>query len=484
MYTLFDMLTETEETNKKEDLISINKLDIREATPQNTQSNNDFNSKEEYLSHIENVSKELDYEEEIKKSGLSRSEYIRTHSYVGSRINTDFRSKNAKQKSSKKEEKVIVVNEQNSTAINTENNNIFKKDSEAKRLVVVDGSSLLTTSFFASLPAAYKFAKTDEEKKLYEKDIMNVNGVYTNGVYASVRTIINDIIKNTDATHLAVTLDLTRESFRKSEIYADYKGTRKETNPLLKSQYPIFKEFLENIGIRVFESDFGDDLIVEADDFSGSLCHKFSCEIPVAIYTKDEDHTQLLKPNNEVVMWCKSDANKIGELKQMCLDENVEFKTEGIPNTCFEFTAENLLPTRNLTPDIVVDSKAIGGDSSDNIPGAKGVSLETAKELMMKYKNIETLYSEIDALNNDKKALKAFGDMLKAEVVSTSKTPVNALIKYREEVFLSKRLAAIKCDLDLDCTLDDLKININKEALLKEIEKYEMNSLINMLGIK
>lgn len=437
-----------------------------------------------YLEHLKQVKTTLYNEEDIRKSGLSRSDYIRLNSYVGSRMNTDFRgiSKhyNRITQTTEKEEtmnnnfEIIEVDD-----FDTIDNIPFINNKE-DLFVIVDGSSLLTTSFFASLPMSYKFAKTDEAKAAAEKDIMNVNGLCINGVFTAATTLLNDILKNTSATHLAVTLDLTRDSFRRG-IYEEYKGTRKETNPLLKSQYPIFKEFLENIGIKVFESKFDDQEIYEADDFTGSLVEKFSNSIPVAIYTKDEDHFQLLRAG--VCMWAKSDFNKIEDLKNQCTLNGAPFNTVGLPNACFEFTADNLLATRNLTPDIVVDAKAIGGDTSDNIPGVKGVSKDTANELMLKYKSIENLYAEIDPLVGNTKPLKAFGDYLKAEVISTTKTPVNALIKSKESAFLSKKLAKIKCDIDLDCTLEDLRININTNALINELDKYNMRSLKSRLNL-
>lgn len=357
----------------------------------------------------------------------------------------------------------------------------YNKDNDLKnneKLVIIDGSSLLTTSYFANLPNAYSYATTEEAKKRAESMIMNVNGVYVNGIYTALRTLLNDILRNSNATHLAVTLDLTRNSFRK-EIYPDYKATRKETDPKLKSQYPLFKEILESCGIKVFESSFQDKEIYEADDFTGSLVNKFSDTISTAIYTKDQDHFQLLK--EQVFMWAKLDFGVLDSIQKKCIQNNIPFNTIGIPNACFEYSNKNLIGLKNITPDIAVDVKALAGDSGDNIPGVKGISEVTAAELMMKYKTIEALYEEIDKLNGDKKKLKEFGEMLKKDVITTSRTPINALLKYREEAFLSKKLGKIKCDIDLDCTLEDLRININKENLLQQLDKYKMYSLKSLV---
>lgn len=354
----------------------------------------------------------------------------------------------------------------------------FVTEELEEKLVILDGSSILTTAFHGNLPTLYANAETDEEKKRAAHLIMNADGVYVNAIYTALRIIFNDILPNSKATHLAVTLDLTRNSFRK-KIYPDYKGNRKETDPILKSQFPLFKEILESAGIKVFESKESDDEIYEADDFTGSISTKFSNAIKTYIYTKDQDHFQLL--NEQVFMWAKLDYGLSDTIQDKCLQNNIPFNTFCVPNSCFEYSSKNILGLKNLTPDIVVDTKALAGDSSDNIPGVKGISQLTAAELMMKYKTIENLYNEIDKLNGDKKALKAFGDELKREVITTSRTPINALIKYRKEAFLSKELSAIKRDINIDCTLEDLRLNINKENLIKQLDKYKMHTLKSLV---
>lgn len=358
-------------------------------------------------------------------------------------------------------------------------NNMPNSKTNKYKLVLIDGSNLLSSSFFGSLPREYSRATTEEDKKRAESLIMNANGVYINAVYTALRILFDDILKNSGATHLAISLDLTRNSFRKS-LYPEYKATRKETSTILKPQFHLFKEILESCGIKVFVSNIDDEEIYEADDFTGSIVAKFSKDIPISIYSRDYDHLQLLEYNN-TSLWVKLDSNTLNSIQNKCVTENIPFNNKNIPYSCFEYTDKNILALKNRTADTVVDIKALGGDHSDNIPGVKGISEFTASELMIKYKNIEKLYEELDKLNKDEEALKEFGDMLKRDVITTSRTPVNALLKYREDAFLSKELGKIKCDIDLNCTLEDLRLNINKEELYKQLDKHKMYRLKSII---
>ena len=109
-------------------------------------------------------------------------------------------------------------------------------------LLIIDGSSLLSTQFYGNLPKEILFAKTEEEKEKYFYKIMQTSkGVYTNAVYGFLRTLFK-IIKDQKPKYLAVTWDISRNTFRR-ELYADYKGNRGETLKPLKEQLKLKCKF-------------------------------------------------------------------------------------------------------------------------------------------------------------------------------------------------------------------------------------------------
>ncbi len=163
-------------------------------------------------------------EEEIKESETTRGDIIRLNSYVGSRMNTDFRIKNKKIVDFDKKE--IQLNEKEEKNIDNKNQcvscEILESEECTEKLLIIDGSSLLSTSYFARLPRQIMFAKTIEEKEqYYDKILQTKDGVYTNGVFGFMQIMIS-MIREQKPTHIAVCLDSTRMTFRKL-IYDDYK---------------------------------------------------------------------------------------------------------------------------------------------------------------------------------------------------------------------------------------------------------------------
>ncbi|MEG3038626.1 MAG: 5'-3' exonuclease H3TH domain-containing protein [Clostridia bacterium] len=409
-------------------------------------------------------------EEKIKEDVLSRAEEIRINSFVGSRMNTDFRIKNRNTKKVKEENMEAEIEEtikeeifENIETQNIDENNVVAEE----KLLVIDGSSLLSTSYFARLPRQIMFAKTVEEKEqYYDKILQTKDGVYTNGVYGFMQIMIS-MLKNQKPTHLVVCLDSTRMTFRKL-IYDDYKGTRKPIEIPLKEQYGLLREMLEAIGVKVLISTPSENYenVYEADDFAGTLSKTFQSEIPVALYTKDEDYLQLVDYNT--VVWMNtSKASTIAE------DCNINLKDCNLPNNTFEYSVDLLKQVKKLKPHQIVDYKAISGDSSDNIPGIKGLGDTTSIPLLQKYDTLEEIYEAVDGL--DEKGLKLVATEWKNEL--GIRNPMKKLVAEKENAFMSKKLATIKTDIELGLKLDDLKINIDKDVLKEQLEKYEMKSI-------
>ena len=328
-------------------------------------------------------------------------------------------------------------------------------------------SSLLVSSFYGNLPREYRFAKTEEEKdKCLNKLLQTSDGHYTNGVFTMITTMLN-IIKKQQPKYIAGAWDLTRETFRKS-LYEPYKGTRKQIREELGSQFGLGQEVLKEMGIAQFA--FMD---YEADDILGTLARKFSQEVAVKIMTKDQDALQLVDENTRV--WLIT--SKAGD---MYAEVGVNPKEINIPSGVFEFTPDYMETFYGLKPIQIIDKKAIEGDTSDNIPGVKGVGEKAVVPLLQEFETVEGIYDFIE--NSSKEEIK---EMFK--LLGIKRSPLSYLTKVsdtelvgKKSAMLSKTLATIKCDIPelQEVTLSSLELNINKEAMRNVFTRLEFTSLL------
>lgn len=339
-------------------------------------------------------------------------------------------------------------------------------------LLLIDGSSLLSTQYYGNLPREIMFAKTNEEREAFYGKIMQTSmGVYTNAIYGFMRTFLK-ILREQKPTHAAVAWDLSRDTFRR-EIDSDYKGTRGETPLPLKEQFKLCQEILEKMNVKQFM-----DNRYEADDFCGSIASKLENEIPVRILTKDTDYLQLVSENTKLwLMFTTQD-------KADALFKKYEIKKAAvnIPDKSFELTPELVKEEYGITPEQVADLKSLVGDKSDNIKGVTGVGEASAVPLINEYGTMENLYDNIR--NLDKKQEKEIKEYWKTKL-GIKRSPLSYLLKTSEtevvgekSAIISKKLAIIKCDIDLgDLNKDALKLDIDIEAGNKEFKNLEFKSL-------
>ncbi len=344
--------------------------------------------------------------------------------------------------------------------------------STTNKFILIDGSSMLVTNYYGNLPKALLFEKDPEKKeKLYSQIMHNDKGQYTNAMYGMMRTILK-IITEQKPTHMMFAFDTTRDTFRR-EKYADYKGNRGDTPQPLKEQFANMEDLLKELGFVVMYDDR-----FEADDIVGSVATKFEKEIPSYIITKDHDYLQLVTDYTRV--W-------LIQTKQETADElqnkyGAEYgwnrKLAKLPDKAFEVTPDLCLKEYGVTPCQIPDLKGIQGDSSDNIPGVKGVS-SAAIPLLAHYGTVEEIYKAIDSCPTDKD-LKALAATWK-ENLGISRSPMKALVEYRDMAFLSKDLAQIRRDYPVTDNLDDFRLNINKEKTREQFENYGFKSLFAAL---
>src|SRR5699024_9420414 len=259
------------------------------------------------------------------------------------------------------------------------------------KLVLIDGNSIIYRAFFA-LPL-----------------LNNDKGIYTNAVYGFT-TMLMRILEEEKPTHMLVAFDAGKTTFR-HEQYEEYKGGRQKTPPELSEQFPVLKELLDSFKIAHYELDQ-----YEADDIIGTLSKKGNDESwDVTVISGDRDLLQLVSEHVTV------DVTKKGIT-------DVE-----------SYTPELLMEKMEVTPEQIIDLKALMGDSSDNIPGVPGVGQKTATKLVKQYRSLEAVYDHL-------------GD------ISGKKLKEN-LTEYKDQAFMSKDLVTINRNSPITITVDDIHYN-------------------------
>ncbi len=201
--------------------------------------------------------------------------------------------------------------------------------------------------------------------------LSNKKGQMTNGIYGFLSTL-QKLLNEVNPNAVAVAFDLREPTFR-HKMYSGYKATRKGMPEELASQMPILKELLSAMGYALVTCSG-----YEADDILGTFakyCEDNDYECVLA--TGDRDSLQLVSKNVAV----RIASTKFGKAESTFYDE------------------EKIKEVYGVAPKALIDIKALQGDSSDNIPGVKGVGEKTAKELIQKFGSIDFIYEKIDSLD-------------------------------------------------------------------------------------
>ena len=331
--------------------------------------------------------------------------------------------------------------------------------------LIIDGSSMLSSSYYGNLPKQILFAKTEEERAKHYNKIMHApDGTYTNGIFTMLRTVLK-ILKTQNPDHIAFVFDKTRNTFRR-ELYADYKGTRGETPAPLKQQFALAEEMFQEMGFPVFFSDQ-----YEADDFAGSITEKFWQQDSIVLMTKDVDYLQLVSDERNVRAWMVQVSQEKAD--KLFAAYQVDKKRTNLPDKVFEFTETYIQGEYGLSSgNMVIDWKALAGDSSDNIPGVKGISDKSSIPLLNEYKTVEALY---EALEEEGSGIEDFWK----EFLGLRKGSYKKLTApgAKESALLSKQLATIRRDIPIAAELSDFKCIPNREGFLKIVERFGFQSL-------
>jgi DNA polymerase-1 len=327
-----------------------------------------------------------------------------------------------------------------------------------KKLLLIDGSSMLVTSFYGNVNVPYM--KTGDTSKLMQTK----DGLFTNGVYTMCKVLLN-LIQKQKPTHIAVAWDVNRESLVRREKYEAYKANRSETKSELGEQFGTMQQTLKAMNIPSFKL-----ISHEADDIIGTFAKKFENEIPTYIITKDQDALQLISENTRV--WLGT-----SKAKDLYSERGIDTKTLNIPDGFFEYTVLTFEEEYGLKPIQMVDKKAIEGDSSDNIPGVKGVGPTAVVPLLQEYGTLEKLYEVLES--EEEEELKQFFK----DSLGIKRSPIKNLLEQRDSAFLSKQLATIDCDLPGydELTLENLELSLDIEGTKAKFMELEFKSLLEKL---
>ncbi len=258
-------------------------------------------------------------------------------------------------------------------------------------------------------------------------------GLNTSAIYGFINTL-NDIIKNQNPSHIAVVFDPPSPTFR-HKMYKEYKANREATPEDIRKSVPYIKKIISAYNIPILEVEG-----YEADDTIGTIAKKAESKgFKVYMMTSDKDFAQLVSDNIFIY--------KPGRGGTQAVIWNKEKVRE-------EFMVES--------PEQVIEVLALWGDASDNIPGAPGIGEKTSKKLISKYGGIDEIFKNIEHFKGKQK---------------------ESLIKYREQIELSRKLVEIPLDVPVDFDEEAMKSKDPDKDKLQEIfQELEFKSFLFRLN--
>ena len=223
-----------------------------------------------------------------------------------------------------------------------------------KKLLILDTSAMMYRAYFALL------------------NLRNSKGKNIGAILGFINQL-EAAIKYFNPDYIIAAKDVRRKELKRTEIYSEYKGNRESAPDDLIEQMQDIDEILDGYNIPIVKIPG-----YEADDSIGSLSTKFSKDMEVIILTGDKDLTQLVEKNISVAL--------IGK------------KSDEEPYLLIK-TSDDVKEYIGVYPEQIVDLFALMGDSSDSIPGVKGIGSKTGIKLISEYGNIDNLYENIEEIN-------------------------------------------------------------------------------------
>ncbi|HEY3340618.1 MAG TPA: 5'-3' exonuclease H3TH domain-containing protein, partial [Anaerolineae bacterium] len=287
------------------------------------------------------------------------------------------------------------------------------------KLILIDGHSLAYRAFFAS-------ARTQTFSVKHEDGTDELTGA----VYFFTNMLLK-VWKEEQPEYLAVAFDVGK-TFRDT-LFADYKGTRAKMPIELESQMKRIAQIVGALGVPIFTAEN-----YEADDVLGTLAARGSNEgLDVIIVTGDRDALQLVHPGVRVLT------------SGRFFDDTIIYDEAKV------------LERYGVRPDQMVDYKALVGDTSDNVPGVKGIGEKTAQTLLQQYSTLDGIYAHLDEI--------------------TQKRARTALEENRAMAYLSRDLVTIRVNVPLEVEWEACRAEVDYRRTLNLFRELQFNSMINRI---
>ncbi len=293
--------------------------------------------------------------------------------------------------------------------------------------MLVDGHSLAFRSYYA-------FAKNADG------GLRTSTGIPTSVCYGFLKSLL-DMMEVEKPQYAAVAFDLAQPTFR-HQADATYKDGRPEAPEGFIEDVENLNELLTDFGLNIYVAPG-----FEADDVIGTLATKALSEgFCVKILSGDQDLFQLIDPDECITVLHLGNAFARGAKNGLAQ----------------EFKIEEVKAKLDIYPHQVVDYKALCGDSSDNIPGVKGIGAKTAAKLLAEYGDLDTIYADIDNIKG-----------------ATQKK----LIEGKESAYHSRFMAKIVTDVELPIDLATCKLDgFDPDVVIPALKKLEFQNFVNRLG--
>ena len=286
------------------------------------------------------------------------------------------------------------------------------------RIVIFDAYALIFRAYFA----------------MQRANLRTSSGEPTGAVRGFTATLLH-IINTLEPTHAAFAFDVSDETVFRRELYPEYKAHRDPTPEDLPGQILRCREIAEAFSIPIYEAP-----TFEADDVLATIADQAAAAgLDTWICTLDSDLLQLVTDDISVYMYNP-------------------FRSEYVP---YDSPAK-VRDRYDVNPPQIIDYKALVGDSSDNIPGVKGIGAKGAAKLLNEYPTIEDIYANVDTI-------KPPGTQKK-------------LIEGREHAFLSKTLAAISHEAPVTLDLDAADVTaFERDAVVAKFQELEFRTLLDQV---
>ena len=289
------------------------------------------------------------------------------------------------------------------------------------KLMVIDGNSIVNRAFYG-----------------VSQNLSTREGLPTNAIFGFVNILLK-LLEEEQPEGLAVAFDLKAPTFRHL-AYEGYKAQRKGMPEELAVQMPVLKRLLDAMNIRRYELEGW-----EADDLLGTMARVNGEEGgQTVVVTGDKDSLQLITDSTTV----KLVSTRMGR------------------TTTRNMTPEVFREEYGFDPIHIIDLKALMGDTSDNIPGVKGIGEKTAMALLAQYPSIDDLYANLDTVEVKPAARKK-------------------LVEGEGDARMSYDLATIRCEAPMDFhPQDTLRQPFHNDELYQLLLELEFSKLIDKLEVR